>query len=340
MSKDAFASEQATERKAEVRPARVWQPTDLRHPIAPESGFVASAWRTQREPVFGLTDFDTPTADLLPPVAVPLSEEVSTASAAETPAPAPADQTPVPTASPAVTAEALAQAREEGRAEGAAQARAALHSEMEAKLRTALGDDHALVNALSVAIAELQQSPHTFFEPLKRLALHLAEQLVLAELQLDGSAIDRLVQRCIDELAEHDESLIVVELHPADLALLQDLRTRSGLGEGASLRLQANVQLLPGSVRASANAAVVEDLMGERLSALARGLAVDDSRWRAHTAFTPERIASDRIASTAVEDARPRMASAGSAPPSAASDPGYDTVAAIDEILRDAENHV
>ena len=339
MSKDAFASEQATERKAEVRPARVWQPTDLRHPIAPESGFVASAWRTQREPVFGLTDFDTPTADLLPPVAAPITDDVSTANAAEAPAAAPADQTPStsPTPSPAVNAQALAQAREEGRAEGEAQARTALQSAMEDKLRAALGDDHALVNALSAAIAELQQSPHTFFEPLKRLALHLAEQLVLAELQLDGSAIDRLVQRCVDELAEHDESLIVVELHPADLALLQDLRKRSGLGEGASLRLQANAQLLPGSVRASANAAVVEDLMGERLSALARGLAVDDSRWRAKTAFTPERIASDRIASTAVEDARPRMASGA---PSAASDPGYDTVAAIDEILRDAENHV
>jgi flagellar biosynthesis/type III secretory pathway protein FliH len=331
MSKEAPALNKEAQRKSEVRPARVWQPTDLRHPIAPESGFVANAWRTQREPVFGLTDFDTPTADLLPAAAAPQALEAPI----ETPHPATAIA--VEHHTPVVNAEALAKAREEGRTEGVAQARITLQSEMEAKLRAALGEDHALVSALSAAIAELQQSPQTFFEPLKRLALHLAEQLVLAELQLDGSAIDRLVQRCIDELAEHDESLIVVELHPADLALLQDLRTRSGLSEGASLRLQANDQLLPGSVRASANAAVVEDLIGERLSALARGLAVDDSRWRAHTAFTPERIASDRIATTAVEDARPRMA-----PQAAplASDPGYDTVAAIDEILRDAENHV
>ncbi len=334
MSKEAPALNKEAQRKTEVRPARVWQPTDLRHPIAPESGFVANAWRAQREPVFGLTDFDTPTADLLAPVATPQAQEAPI----ETPHPATASA--VEHHTPVVNAEALEKAREEGRAEGAAQARVALQREMESKLRAALGEDHALVSALGAAIVELQQSPHTFFEPLKRLALHLAEQLVLAELQLDGVAMDRLVQRCIDELAEHDESLIVVELHPADLARLQELRTRSGLSEGASLRLQANEQLLPGSVRASANAAVVEDLMDERLSALARGLAVDDSRWRANTAFTPERIASDRIASTAVEDARPRMASAGSAPPSAASDPGYDTVAAIDEILRDADKHV
>ena len=331
MSKDAPALNKEAQRKVEVRPARVWQPTDLRHPIAPESGFVAHAWRTQREPVFGLTDFDTPTADLLPPVAAPQAEELL----AEPPLPDYASAAEVNT--PAVNAEALAKAREEGRAEGMAQTRAALQTEMENKLRSALGDDHALVNALQAAITELRQSPHSFFEPLKRLALHLAEQLVLAELQLDGAAIDRLVQRCLDELAEHDESLITVELNPGDLAMLQDLRARSGLVEGAALRLQANDQLLPGSVRASANNAQVEDLIGDRLSAMARGLAVNEPRWRANTAFTPERIASDRIATTAVEDARPRMAA--KVPPSA-SDPGYDTVAAIDEILREADNHV
>jgi flagellar biosynthesis/type III secretory pathway protein FliH len=334
MSKEAPALNNEAQRKAEVRPARVWQPTDLRHPIAPESGFVASAWRMQSEPVFGLTDFDIPTADLLPPVAPPQTEEDLTAT------PHPADSSDVEIDKPLVDAEALATAREEGRAEGVAHTRAALQSEMEDKLRAALGDDHALVNALQAAIAELQQSPHTFFEPLKRLALHLAEQLVLAELQLDGAAIDRLVQRCLDELAEHDESLISVELNPGDLAMLQDLRTRSGLTEGAALRLQANEQLLPGSVRASANNAQVEDLIGDRLSALARGLAVTEPRWRANTAFTPERIASDRIATTAVEDARPRMAHPAAQSAAMPSEPGYDTVSAIDEILRDAENHV
>ena len=329
MSKDAAASAQADARKPEVRPARVWQPTDLRHPIAPESGFVASAWRTQREPVFGLTDFDIPTVDLLPPPATPEVEEAP-AAAAVAPAPPPVIETPV------ATAEALAKAREEGRAQGAAEARAALQTEMEDKLRVALGDDHALVNALADALALLQQSPQSFFEPLKRLALHLAEQLVLAELALDGGAIERLVQRCVDELAQHDESLVLVELNPADLAMLQELRERSGLAEGSALRLQANDKLLPGSVRASANDALVEDLIGERLSALARGLAVDEPRWRSNTAFSPERIASDRLPSTGVEDARPRMAPSAAAP----IDAGYDTVAAIDEILRDAEDHV
>ena len=330
MSNDGAASAQADARKPEVRPARVWQASDLRHPIAPESGFVASAWRTQREPVFGLTDFDIPTVDLLPPPATPEVEEAPAAAALAAPAPPPVVETPV------ATAEALAKAREEGRAQGATEARAALQTEMEDKLRVALGDDHALVNALADALALLQQSPQSFFEPLKRLALHLAEQLVLAELALDGGAIERLVQRCVDELAQHDESMVLVELNPADLATLQELRERSGLTEGSALRLQPNDKLLPGSVRASANDALVEDLIGERLSALARGLAVDEPRWRASTAFSPERIASDRLPGTGVEDARPRMAPSAAAP----IDAGYDTVAAIDEILRDAEDHV
>jgi hypothetical protein len=330
MSKGAATSGQADARKPEVRPARVWQASDLNHPIAPESGFVANAWRTQREPTFGLTDFDIPTADLLPAPAAPALEEAPATAADPAPAPTPVVETPV------ATAEALAAAREEGRAQGAAEARAALQTEMEHKLRAALGDDHALVNALADALALLQQSPQSLFEPLKRLALHLAEQLVLAELALDGGAIERLVQRCVDELAQHDESMVVVELNPADLAMLQDLRARSGLTEGSALRLQPNDKLLPGSVRASANDALVEDLMGERLASLARGLSVDEPRWRAKTAFTPERIASDRIPGTGVEDARPRMAPSTVAP----IDPGYDTVAAIDEILRDADDHV
>ena len=86
--------------------------------------------------------------------------------------------------------------------------------------------------------------------------------------------------------------------------------------------------------------AQVEDLIGDRLSALARGLAVNESRWRANSAFTPERIASDRIATTAVEDARPRMAQPAAQSAAMPSAPGYDTVSAIDEILREAENHV
>jgi hypothetical protein len=127
--------------------------------------------------------------------------------------------------------------------------------------------------------------------------------------------------------------------------------------------LQADETLLPGSVRASANDAIVEDLIAERLSTLARGLHIDEPRWSAQSAFSAERIAADRVPSSRVEDAQPRMAVTPSAPMAASHSAtldviqdealedvqdaplpahpqsGYDTVAAIDEILND-ENHV
>ena len=342
MSKSAAASKQAAVRKAEVRPARVWQATDILNPPPVSDGFVAQPWLAEQAAAFGRTNFDIPTPDLLPKVTAPAgvadSEELETdASAAQAP------EVAAPTA--AVNEQALAQARAEGHAQGLAEARAAMQAEMEASVKAAQSQDHALVAALQAALEPLQQPASTFYEPLKRLALHLAEQLVLAELSLDGRAIERLVQRCVDELSSHDESLVVVELNPADLALLQSLRERTGLNTGPGLRLQANDTLLPGSVRASANDAVVEDLIGNQLAALARGLSLNETQWKKQTAFGAERIQSDRMVSNAVEDARPRMAVPSEAvvptPTPAATEPGaYDTVEAIDNILKEAEHHV
>jgi len=157
--------------------------------------------------------------------------------------------------------------------------------------------------------------------------------------------------------------MVTVNLHPSDVERLHSMRERTGLNEGSSLRLQADETLLPGSVRASANDAIVEDLIAERLSTLARGLHIDEPRWSAQSAFSAARIAADRLPSGRVEDAQPRMASAPSTVVAASHSPtvrevaadsidgaddaprpvhapsGYDTVAAIDEILND-ENHV
>ena len=46
---------QAEARKPEVRPARVWQPTDLLHPIAPEGGFLPSPWKPTQAAGFAAT---------------------------------------------------------------------------------------------------------------------------------------------------------------------------------------------------------------------------------------------------------------------------------------------
>jgi len=324
-------SAEADARTVEVRPARVWQPTDLLHPIAPEGGFLATPWRIASSKDFDPHGFSTPVIDLKAPP--PPSEDAPDVQAAQDGADlapeAAADAPAAPVEHP-IDAQALEDARAQGHAQGVAETREAMQAEMAQALQEALGEDGALLDKLRSALDDLQQSPNTFFEPLKRLALHLAEQLVLAELQIDGSAIERLVQRCVDELAQHDESMVLIELHPDDVTRLQSMRERTGLNEGSALRVQANDSLAPASVRASANDAVVEDLIGDRLSALARGLHIDEKRFAAQSAFSPNRLAADRLPSSGVEDVRPRM----SASEAASADAAYDTVAAIDAIVQ------
>jgi len=330
-------SADAAARTVEVRPARVWQPTDLLHPIAPEGGFMASPWRITSSSDFDPNGFSTPVIDLkaLPAPSQDAPGADAPADMADAAPEAVADETPTPQEHP-IDAQALEDARAQGHAQGVQETRETMQAEMAQALQEALGEDGALLDKLRSALDDLQQSPNTFFEPLKRLALHLAEQLVLAELQMDGSAIERLVQRCVDELAQHDESMVVVELHPDDVTRLQSMRERTGLNEGSALRVQANDSLAPGSVRASANDAVVEDLIGERLTALARGLQIDEKRFAAQSAFSPNRLAADRLPSSGVEDVRPRM----SASEAASADAAYDTVAAIDAIAHDGVDDV
>ena len=354
---------QAEARKSDVRPARVWQPTDLLHPIAPEGGFLPNAWRPTGAAGFDPHGLTTPVLDLkalaAPVVAesasatdeVPDADSTTSEPDGSDPPPAEASsqaQVPAAPPAPAIDPQALEKARAEGHAQGMAQARADMQADVQSETHKILSEDHALLDKLQTTLADLQQSPQAFFEPLKRLALHLAEQLVLAELQIDGSAIERLVQRCVDDLAQHDESMILVQLHPSDVERLHNMRERTGLNEGSALRLQVDADLLPGSVRASANDALVEDLIADRLSTLARALQVNEPRWSAQSAFSAERIAADKLPSAGVEDARPRMAHAANivnptplrqAPEAEIVTPheqaAHDTVAAIDEILND-----
>ena len=304
MSSNQLVSAVNNSRQLVVRPARVWQAVDLLHPVAPPGGFRPSAWQTEVVPQFGLVDFDLQTLRLLPPPpmagsegAGPLANDVVEAPEFEI--------APMPL--PVASAAALAQARDEGYEQGAQETRAAMQVEMDRELARQLALDHSLIKAVETALEALHQSPTVFFEPIKRLALHLAEQLVLAELALDGRAIDRLVQRCVDELSLNDTSMVRVELHPTDLQSWRALRERSGLNGGIDSNVHANVSLQPGSVRASANDALVDDLIGERLSALAQGLQIDEPRWRGRSAILGDRALSGEP--SGLLGARPHVAS-------------------------------
>jgi hypothetical protein len=147
-----------------------------------------------------------------------------------------------------------------------------------------------LLSQIDAQVAPLVDDSSQLQEPLKRLAMHLAEQLVLGELTLSPQSIERLIDRCIDTLDTPDSTSLVVELNPHDLALIKGQRAESPTP--SNWRLQADSLLLPGSVRVRADDAVVNDLIENRLESLAHSLLIDNSAWQAQSAFSPTRLAS------------------------------------------------
>ena len=215
-------------------------------------------------------------------------------------------QEPVPPAAPVVIgidpdevaqreAEQFAQGLAQGLEEGERKAREAMQQEVAAQC--------AVLSAVSHDLNALLQDPKKFFEPLKRLALHVAEHVVMKELSTSTEAIERLVQRCLDELDHPAKGAVVVELNPQDKERLQ--AQDSALVAG--MRLDAVKGMKPGSVRLFANDTVVEDLVEHRLEALARSLMVDVEDWRAKSALAqPEVVAPESESESEVQDVEPK----------------------------------
>ena len=167
----------------------------------------------------------------------------------------------------------LAQGLKEGLEQGAREAREAMAQEV--------ADQCALLSKVTQEVQALVADPKQFFEPLKRLSLHLAEQLVLGELSASSKTIERLVQHCLDEVSHPLQEGVVVELNPDDKKRLQ----AQGGDFLEGLRLEAMPELKPGSVRVFANDMVVEDLVEHRLHALALGLLSDVPSWQNKSAL-------------------------------------------------------
>jgi len=207
-------------------------------------------------------------------------------------------------------AEALERIKEEayqrGLAEGQllAQAEAlAQEKKDESTSLLAMADkaNQLLVN-IEQSVLTLKESPKLWHEPLKRLALHLAEQLTLAELSISSNSIQTIIARCIETLDVQESSSVVVELNPADMTLLQNHKAVPG-EQAPQWRLVADPHLLPGSVRVRADDAVVSDLIEHRLETLAQALLQNTKPWQAQTAFQPDRLAARRGKAETVEDA-------------------------------------
>jgi flagellar biosynthesis/type III secretory pathway protein FliH len=109
----------------------------------------------------------------------------------------------------------------------------------------------------------------------------------MAELNISGQAIERLVQRCLDELDTHGQSNILVELNPQDKDRLQEM----GSEVMGNMHLHAVPTLHPGSVRVIVNDSQIEDLIEHRLQVMANRLLNQPELWREKSAFFRQPLA-------------------------------------------------
>jgi flagellar biosynthesis/type III secretory pathway protein FliH len=155
------------------------------------------------------------------------------------------------------------------------------------EILASLDDQKLLLKEVTDKLQAMSDNPQALFEPLKRLALHISEHMVLAELNISGQAIERLVQRCLDEIDLHGQPQVVIELHPQDKARLQELA-----GDVMKhMQIQAVPTLQPGSVRVLMNDTQIEDLVQNRMQTLANSLLTSPEAWREQSVFFRQPLA-------------------------------------------------
>jgi len=168
--------------------------------------------------------------------------------------------------------QARSEAYSQGLTAGIAQERAQVEAERER--------ERELIRHLGIELRALNQDTQRFFEPLRRLALHVAEQLVRAELQVSGKVVSALIEQAIQQL-EQPGAKVVVSLNPDDAQRLQAL----GATDRSQIQIETDATLREGSVRARVNDSMVQDLIEHRLEPIARRLLSDADAWLSRSAL-------------------------------------------------------
>lgn len=249
-----------------------WVPSPLLQGTRETPRFLRAPWDAEHAHAFGPWRVGAPTDPTLPiddpdaaTARTPLPELPEAAASAAPDAPVPATSAADDAVSAERLREAEAAAHARGLAEGLAQARAEIAEER--------ARESELLRHLTIELRALTEDPDRFYEPLRRLALHLAEQLVRGELQASGAAISQIVRQCLAAL-DAPSAKVVVCLNAEDAAVLQSLAPTFLEG----LRLQPEPHLSRGSVRLRMDDTVLEDLIEHRLEALMQPLMMPASR--------------------------------------------------------------
>ena len=136
-------------------------------------------------------------------------------------------------------------------------------AEVEAKVDKTIEQYRELTQKIRAASTRVSE----FFEPVSRLSVHIAEQLVRGELTVGPVAITRLVQGCLDAIEERaSQKEPILKMHPVDLKIFLD-----GFdGEPTGVSLVADDRLARGDVSLKMDHSVIDDLMSHRLEEIAQ----------------------------------------------------------------------
>ncbi|NBS47376.1 MAG: hypothetical protein EBS99_10195 [Betaproteobacteria bacterium] len=263
--------------------ARVWADNPLINGRQAQSpAFVRSRWDEGASTAFGpwrIAPATDPAQGLTSAPALPMSPAESLPPMDSTPVAAQAAERILEPEVPTlvgISEQELEQARSEaysqGLAAGIAQERAQVEAERER--------ERELIRHLGIELRALNQDTQRFFEPLRRLALHVAEQLVRAELQVSGKVVSALIEQAITQL-EQPGAKVVVSLNPDDAQRLQAL----GATDDNQIQIETDATLREGSVRARVNDSMVQDLIEHRLEPIARRLLSDADAWLSRSAL-------------------------------------------------------
>lgn len=111
-------------------------------------------------------------------------------------------------------------------------------------------------------------------EWMARVAMHVAEQVVRAELSVPEEVIKNIIRGCIDYL-DKPQAKLLVEINSEDYCALQEEGDEFIRG----LQFQDNPSLSSGSVVVRANETIVEDLIENRLISIADQLLRDKQKF-------------------------------------------------------------
>ena len=173
---------------------------------------------------------------------------------------------------------------EDGLRQGLEQGVVRGREEASAELEAAVAERVDALDQILNALKHSASDPQRLFAPLKRLSIHLAQQLVRGELTISSEAINRLVEQCLIEFDRSAGSDIVLSLNPDDLERWR----RDAPGVIENVQLRADPALSMGSVRLSVGESVVEDLIEHRLQSLAARL-LGESHGRSFSRMMPLR---------------------------------------------------